>query len=268
MALSMSLKKSFSIQCRVIWAVLLREVLTRYGRHNIGFIWLFIEPMMFTLGVTALWKLKHSFLEGHAQVLGVPLIPFVVTGYSTVLMWRNVSNRSAGAIASNYGLLHHRNVRVLDLAIARILLEATGVSISFLIITSLLTFLGLIDLPADLLTLLIGWLLLAWFALGVGMILIPVTEKSETFDRLWHTFTYLFLPFCGAFFMVSWLPLPAQKLVMYVPIVTATEMIRHGYFGDSVKTFEDPAYLIAWNICLTLIGLLLLKKFQKDLAAP
>ena len=54
--------RSLTIQTRIIWALLLREMMTRFGRHNIGFLWLFVEPMMFTLGVTALWNLidaKH-----------------------------------------------------------------------------------------------------------------------------------------------------------------------------------------------------------------
>jgi ABC-type polysaccharide/polyol phosphate export permease len=55
-------------EIRVIGALLMREILTRYGRHNIGFMWLFVEPMMFTLGVLALWtsvglQLWRRFVE-------------------------------------------------------------------------------------------------------------------------------------------------------------------------------------------------------------
>jgi ABC-2 type transport system permease protein/capsular polysaccharide transport system permease protein len=41
-----SLRHSFEIQRRVIGALLMREVITRFGRHNIGFLWLFVEPMI------------------------------------------------------------------------------------------------------------------------------------------------------------------------------------------------------------------------------
>ena len=47
------------IQKRVISALLMREILTRYGRHNIGFLWLFAEPMIFTVGVTVLWNITN-----------------------------------------------------------------------------------------------------------------------------------------------------------------------------------------------------------------
>ena len=42
-----TLRRSFQIQrLQVVWALILREILTRYGRHNIGFLWLFVEPML------------------------------------------------------------------------------------------------------------------------------------------------------------------------------------------------------------------------------
>ena len=46
---------SLAIQGRVIHALLMREVITRFGRHNVGVLWLVGEPMLFTLGVAALW---------------------------------------------------------------------------------------------------------------------------------------------------------------------------------------------------------------------
>ena len=83
-----SLLRSLRIQMRVIGALLMREVLTRYGRHNIGFLWLFIEPMLFTLGVTALWTFSNVH---HGS--NIPIVAFAVTGYSSVLLWRNMPGR-------------------------------------------------------------------------------------------------------------------------------------------------------------------------------
>src|SRR5689334_5920129 len=106
----------------------MREIITRYGRDNIGFLWVFLEPMIFTLGVTALWygtRLSHGS--------NLPIVAFAVTGYSSVLLWRNCANRASMAVPPNVGLLFHRNVRVLDLFVSRILLEIAGATISFIV---------------------------------------------------------------------------------------------------------------------------------------
>ena len=105
-----SLLQSWKIQRRVVWALTLREILTRYGRHNIGFLWLFAEPMLFTLGVTAIWTATKSV---HGSDL--PIVAFAITGYSSVLLWRNMPGRCIGAIAPNLSLLYHRNVRPIDI---------------------------------------------------------------------------------------------------------------------------------------------------------
>ena len=80
----------------MIWALLLREILTRYGRHNIGFLWLFVEPMLFTLGVAALWTARAV----HGSDL--PIVAFAITGYSSVLLWRNMPCAAIGAIAQTF----------------------------------------------------------------------------------------------------------------------------------------------------------------------
>ena len=74
-AQSASLLDSFRIQLRVIGALLMRDVLTRFGRHNIGFMWMFVEPMIFTLGVTIFWNVMN-LQKGE----GISISAFVLTG--------------------------------------------------------------------------------------------------------------------------------------------------------------------------------------------
>jgi capsular polysaccharide transport system permease protein len=102
-----------------------------------------------------------------------------------------------------------------------------------------------------------GWLLLAWFSLGLGLIVGAISERSETFERTWHVVTYLMFPLSGAVFMVHWLPKAAQEAILWLPMVHGVEMIRHGYFGEVVPTYESLAYFAMVNLVLMLIGLAL-----------
>ena len=54
------LRSSLAVQWRVTHALLIRELITRYGRNNVGFLWLFLEPMLFTLAITAVWTATRS----------------------------------------------------------------------------------------------------------------------------------------------------------------------------------------------------------------
>lgn len=249
-----SLFESLAVQRRVIGALLLREVITRYGRHGFGVLWLVFEPMLFTLGVTVLWH----FANMHT-VSDIPIAAFAITGYSSVLLWRNAASRCSKAIEPNMALMYHRNVKVLDIFLARIILELAGSTASFIVLVSLFSLSGAIQWPHDVVPVLEGWILLAWFSLSLGIVVGALSERSEAFERTWHIFTYLIFPMSGAVFMVHWLPKSAQDVVLWMPMVHGVEMIRHGYFGNIVPTYESPAYFATANLFLTLIGLALVR---------
>lgn len=245
-----SLYRSWAIQRRVIGALLLREILTRYGRHNIGFLWLFVEPMLFTLGVTALWTAVKAT---HGSDL--PIVAFAISGYSSVLLWRNMPTRCIGAITPNLSLMYHRQVKVIDIYIARLLLEAAGASISFVVLTLFFSFIGWLTLPEDMLKVTIAWLLLAWFGSAFAILMGAMSERSEIIEKLWHPASYLLFPLSGAAFIVDALPKGAQDIILLLPMVHGTELLREGYFGSHFKAHYDIFYMVCVCLALTLFGL-------------
>ncbi|WP_255221010.1 ABC transporter permease [Herbaspirillum rubrisubalbicans] len=159
----------------------------------------------------------------------------------------------------NLGLLHHRNVKIIDLLITRVLLELVGGTTSFVLLALIFFLVDTMPLPEDLLTVLLGWLLLGWLALALGFIVGALSERSDTFERIWQVANYLLFPISGAVYMVDWLPRFLQEVVLLLPMVHGVEMIRHGYWGGLLPTHENPAYLVACNLVLTLMGLALVR---------
>src|SRR5690606_38799994 len=112
----------------------------------------------------------------------------------------------------------------------------------------------------DFLTLLVAWFLMSFFCLGVGLIVAGLTEISDIIERFVPPLMYLALPLSGAFTMVAWLPEKAQDILLYSPMVHATEMFRAGYFGPSVPTHWDIQYLLTCGLIANVIGILILEK--------
>lgn len=251
----LSLKRSWMVQKRVIGALLMREILTRYGRHNIGFLWLFVEPMMFTLGVTALWTATKA-LHGS----NLPIVAFAITGYSSVLLWRNMPSRCIGAIEPNLSLMYHRNVKVIDIYVARLLLEAGGATISFTTLSLFFVFIGWVEPPEDVLQVAEGWFMLAWFGASIAMFLGALSYQSELIEKLWHPAAYLLFPLSGAAFMVDALPVEAQKVILVLPMVHGVEMVREGYFGTQFKAHYDAQYMALICSGLSILALAQVRK--------
>lgn len=252
-----SLRESWAIQKRVIGALLMREIITRYGRRNIGFLWLFVEPLLMTLMIVLLWQFIRA-----DKLSSLNIVAFVLTGYPMVMMWRNASNRAIGAIAGNIGLLYHRNVRVLDTIFARMILEIGSATMAQILMIMVFIVIGWIDVPADPLYMAFAWLLMVMFAVALGLIICSIAFRFEVFGKLWNIFSFILMPISGVFFFVNALPVPVQETALKIPMVHGTEMFRQGYFGESVVTHEQPGYLFLCNLALLLLGLLMVRAFS------
>jgi capsular polysaccharide transport system permease protein len=235
-------------------ALMMREVITRFGRDNLGVLWVVGEPMIFTLGITALWT-----FAGMNHGSSLPITAFAITGYSSVLMWRNSVNRCVSALHSNFNLLYHRNVQVIDVFLTRILLEMAGATMSFIALSAVFISLGMMSGPIDPLKVIFGWLMLAWFGISLALLIGAATAYSELVERLWQPASYLLFPLAGAAFMVDWLPQSAQNVVLWLPMVHGVEMIRDGYFGNTVRTHYDLSYMALCSLVLSLAALFLVR---------
>lgn len=255
-----TLRQSFVIQKRVIGALLLREIITRYGRRNIGFLWLFVEPLLFTAIIVLMWKFLRA---DHFSDLNI--IAFVITGYPMAMMWRNASNKAIGAISANIGLLYHRNVRVLDTLFSRMLLEIAGATIAQITIMAVLITINWIEPPQDIFYMLLAWMLMAMFAAGLGLIICSIVYHIEPVGKIWGTLSFVMLPLSGAFFFVHTLPSKVHDYVLWIPMIHGTEMFRHGYFGDTTMTYENPWFLLVCNLAMLLIGLFMVKSFSEGI---
>ncbi len=249
-----SLRRALTLQWRVFKALLLRELITRFGRRNLGVLWLVLEPMLFTLAVMALWS------YGGMNKKALPVVPFAITGYSSVLMWRNIVSHCTGTIAQNSALFYHRNVRVLDAFAARMALEMAGATASFALLCLAFGFAGEMSPPNDLGLVLLGWCMLGWFGAGLALVIGSATTYSPVVGRLWTPLSYVLFPLSGAIFMVDWLPPPAREFVLWLPMVHGVEVLREGYFGTVVRTHYDLGYMAVCNLVLTLLGLLMMRR--------
>ena len=238
------------IQTRVISALMLRELITRFGRENIGFLWVMAEPLLFAILVGVLW----SFIKGPTEH-GITVVAFVASGYIPLVMFRSTISRAVRAFSANSSLLYHRQVTILDLITVRFLVELIGSMMAYLMVAILLMLFGLFPVPANLGLLLFGFFLYGFFTFSVALILAPLSEVSDTLEKFMPVTVYLMVPFSGTFNLTSWLTPDVREILLYSPPVTAMELQRYGIWGDKITPYYDVPYAIAVSMVLMLIGL-------------
>ena len=253
---------SLKVQIRVIKALSKRDILSRFGREGLGFLWIILEPAMFTVGVAVLFTF---FMSHEGRNSNIPVAAFALTGYSTIMLWRGMTGRLLGAVKSNKGLLYHRNVKVIDLCFSRALIETVACGTSLVFVTFIFLSLGIISVPDDPLKAFFGFFFYAWFSFNIACIFAYAFSVSEVVERISHVALYLAIPLMGGFYMVSWMPDNVQQFLLMSPLVNAIELLREGFFGTNSGAQYSISYLIEVNLPLTLLGLILLRKIKRQL---
>lgn len=239
--------------CRVIGALFMREIMTRYGRDGLGFIWIVGEPLLFCLGVMGMWTLIKPEYEH-----GIRIAPFIMTGYMSLILFRHVVSHNISALQANSGLMYHRRVRPLHIFVSRTLVEWSGSTIAFVIVYAMLYVLGMVSVPENFLLLYFAWTVLGFLSFGFSLVLASLALMFDVMERVVPVFMYLMIPFSGAFVMVDWLPASYQYYYLFIPMPHTVEMIRASTFGEYVPTHFWPMYPVYWAVATTALGIILL----------
>lgn len=243
---------AFRMQSRVIEALIIREISTRYGRENIGFLWLIGEPILFVAGVTIVWSIMRPALEH-----GLPMAAIVLTGYVPLTMWRHCLGRAIKAYEANGALMFHRQVTPFDIITARCFLEIVGVVLAGAVVMAGGMLMSAIAWPADWGLIYVGLLMQAAFSYATALLIASASEYSDIAERSVAVLGYLAIPFSGAFTMVDWLSPNFQNVLLWSPSVNNVEMIREGMFGGGAHAHYDFTYDVWITGLMIIIGLYL-----------
>lgn len=257
MSQSSPLIAGLRVQANVIGALILRELHTRFGRENIGYLWLFAEPMLLAIAVALLHGSQHLPIAG-----GIRPIPFAIAGYGLFIMFRSVVSRAETVLEANRPLLHHRPVTLADMLIARTALEAVSTIVVLVLLLGGAWAIGLADPPARIEDMMLAVALMCWFSLGLAMLVTTASHEAPVVGRLVHPLLYLSLPLSGAFFALSWFPEDIQRLLLWVPLVHIFELLKVGQFEAYASPHLDTVYAIGWCGALTLLGLLSISRLR------
>jgi capsular polysaccharide transport system permease protein len=238
--------QAMTTMARVIYALMLRETKTRYGRLQIGYLWAFVEPILF---ITVL-GLVFTYLRLREQ--------FLLTGFVPFFLFRDIVVQTMMAVKQNLQLLYFPQVQVFDLGISRTLLELSTFVIVFTTLTFAISFTEVeVVVIDDILQMLLATCLIAAFAYGTGTVfgaLIPLFPSLQFMVQVAYLRPMLFMS--GVFYTIEMIPEPARVYAAWNPMLQLIELMRSAYFPGYDSEYVDFSYLIPVIVATVLIGLL------------
>lgn len=256
------LRAGLAVQANVVGALVMRELHTRYGRDNIGYLWMLAEPILLATAVAAIHLGDTGAGNGHYGSDFGP-VPFTITGYCAFVIFRSVVTRAETTLEANKPLLFHRVVTIFDMLLARTILEFVSTLAALALLLGGCVLLGLAQPPARPLLLGGGLMLLAWLSFALSMAICAATYRSKAVTKLVHPAVYILMPLSGAFFLLRWIPEPYRGYLSWSPLNNIFEMIHTGMFRSVESRYFDAPYVVGWCMVLTLLGLLALRVLRR-----
>jgi capsular polysaccharide transport system permease protein len=219
-------RQGLRVQGRVLYALILREALTRYGKSHLGYLWALLEPALQIL--LLVWIFSQW---GRAAPVGNDLALFFVTGIVPWFIYSNMSNRLSGALGANQALMSYPQVTPFDVLMARAVLEwFTLLSVAIILLACLLMS-GRVVTFYDPFQSLMALLVLAAFSWGIGMINAVIRLYFDGWDKLFSTLNRPLYFLSGIFFTASSLPYSVQRWLQWNPIFQFVEWFRSGFYA-------------------------------------
>lgn len=248
----MSLVRGFTVQYEVIHAVLLRETRTRFGSQQLGYLWAFIEPLLWIGTFYGLF-----WVAGRTTPAGMDIVGYLTTGIVPFLLFRETTKRVLAAISSNKALLFYPQVRPLDLVFARSFLElGTNFGVFVVIMGGAALLRGELVIDNPLLVLL-GLTMSGLLGATLGLVLCSLSVYSTVVERLVGPLLRPLFWVSGVFFTANDLPSQVRDLLLWNPVLHAVEFVRDGVFVGYTSRYGDPQFPCLVILALAFMGLTL-----------
>ena len=256
-------RSAWQVQRGVLFALLLRELKTRFGGRWLGVIWVVAEPLAHVL----LLMLVFGYLR-HRLLSGVDYAMFLVAGLLPFLMFRNVALRLMDAVDSNRGLFGYRQVKPMDAMVSRAVLEVCVYSAVYLLVLGLMGWLGYAVAPARPLELMATSVVLLLGAFGLGLVLAIVTDNVPKARGLVRIAFFPIYLISGVILPVQALPAEVLPWLLWNPVLHALEISRGLFFrGYTTVSDASAAFVFACALVALALGLSLYRVRRHRLLA-
>lgn len=245
---------------RAISALILREMATRYGNSPGGYIWAILDP----LGAIVMLSFGFSLLL-RSPALGSSFLLFFTAGYLPIHMYQTTSNVVAASINYSRPLLKFPSVSWMDALLARFILN----SLTMLLVCYLLLA-GIIIATEAKSPLEFGPVLRAMglamiLGFGVGTLNCVLNGLYPVWNHIWGIVTRPLVIASGLFYIYEDLGQTAREILWYNPLIHITGLMRSGIFITYNPSYVNEAYVLGFGLILTLLGLILMRRFHRDI---
>jgi capsular polysaccharide transport system permease protein len=238
-------------QWRIIHALMLRNIKTRLGGNELGFL---------LMGVG--WPLSHILILllinaglGRAAPYGESAPLWYATGVIPLVAFQYMSRFIMLGIASNKPLLSFPVIKITDILFASAITEVLNAGLVVLIMFAIFWVFGVDFIPRDVVQACLALLSMMLLGLGWGVINAIVAAAIPGWMLGFILFQIILWMASGVVFVPDALPEAIRIPLSYLPTLQGVEWMRSAYYEDYGTVILDKSYVVYFAVVTLFIGL-------------
>lgn len=246
----------FAIQSRVVGALILRDMRTRFGGTYYGYV------------IAILWPFCHLAIVAIVQVAiprpspaGESTLLFFTTGLLPYVTFLYMSRNLTLSVRVNLPLLYFPVVRISDIVIARTIVEIGTSFMVGIIVMSILYAAGIDIRPQDPILVFEGYLATVALGLSVGIFNNAVNMIVPQYFIFYIIMSIGLYIGSGILFIAEGVPEKYRYYLLFNPLMQTIEWVRSGYYVDYGMTTLSIPYTLGFCLCAMALGLLIQHAF-------
>jgi capsular polysaccharide transport system permease protein len=255
--------RGFERMCRVVFALMIREMKTRYGRSRMGYAMALITPALqkgLMVTIMVLYERKAP--------LGPSAVLFYWAGLSSYHMFGFTVSKCL------ISLKYAKKDRILpivrppDMLLARGILEgSTNTVVNIIGFTLIYIFDTKMALPGAPIYVIESMALMLMLGLGVSFILAVFCVFFPTLMYLWRAVSVVLMLVSGTYKVADTLPPSIRDILWWNPVSHGIELFRLGFYPTYPDIFISVPYLTSCACGTLVVGLALERVMRRRIAA-
>ena len=247
-----SFQKALIIQARVIGAIILRDMRTRFGRSHLGYL------------IAIIWPLAHAFfillaytLANRVAPIGGDPVVFVSTGVIPYIMCFYPARMMTFSVESNKALLLFPIIRVSDIIFGRAILEFLTAAVVAVVFSIILVIAFNVNIsPISNIDALTGVLASMYFGVCMGFVNTLIMSIFKMWNAVQIIFMLIMYLSAGVLFVPSSLSSEMQDILWFNPLLHCVEWLRSAFYEGYGDELLSKSYLIGVSTLLLFFGLM------------
>lgn len=239
---------------------MLREMSTTYGRNAFGYLWAVVEPAAGILLLAAVFSLALR-----APALGTNFALFYASGFLPFMTYLEISQKTALALRFSRPLMAFPAVSFVDALLARLVLNGmTQLMVTGIVTTAIIAGYRvevIVNYPVVLEAVALSVLL----AFGVGVLNCFLLSRFPFWERAWVIVTRPLFFASAIFYLFETVPEPYRNYLWFNPLIHVVGLFRRGIYQTYTADYASPAYVLFVSLACLLFGLVLLRRYHRDI---